>query len=454
MAPLHVLVLAAGEGERMHSAVPKLLHPCAGLLLIEHAVRAVADVGADSIHVVVPADNDAFHEVLEPYGVGIAVQDKPAGTADAVAAGCAAVGAEDGRVLVLNGDCPGVLASTLRYLVEGTGDAAAGVLTVIPDDPSGYGRIRRDDDGRFVGIVEEADASDDDLLIPEVNGGVYCFALDALRRALESASGDNAQGELYLTDVVTSLGAVAVPYEDGEELHGVNSRAELARAEALLRGRALDALMESGVTVRDPDATWIDADVTVGADTVLYPGVVLEAGTTIGSSCTVYPGTRVARSTIGDRVNLWDGSIIEDSRVDDDTNIGPYARLRPGSEIGRRAKVGNFVETKATRLGAGSKVGHLTYLGDAVVGENVNIGAGTITCNYDGENKHQTVIGDGAFIGSNTELVAPVKIGANAYVGAGSTITEDVPAGALGLCRGRQVNKENWVANHDPNAKE
>ncbi len=454
MAPLHVLVLAAGAGERMHSAVPKLLHRCAGLRLIEHAVRAVVEIGADSVHVVVPADSDAFHEVLEPYGVGVAVQHEPAGTADAVATGCAAIDSEDGRVLVLNGDCPGVLASTLRYLVEATGGAAAGVLSVFPDDPDGYGRICRDDDGNFVGIIEEADASDDDALIPEVNGGVYCFALGALREALDSARADNAQGELYLTDVVTSLGAVVVPYEDGEEVHGVNSRAELARAEALLRGRALDALMDSGVTVRDPDATWIDADVTVGADTVLYPSVVLEAGTTIGSSCTVYPGTRVRRSTIGDRVNLWDGSLIEDSSVDDDANIGPYARLRPGSDIGPRAKVGNFVETKATRLGADSKAGHLTYLGDAVIGDNVNIGAGTITCNYDGENKHQTVIGDGAFIGSNTELVAPVSIGANAYVGAGSTITEDVPAGALGVGRGRQVNKENWVANHDPNAKE
>ena len=459
MASLHVLILAAGEGKRMHSSQPKVLHPCAGAPLVAHVVRAARELDADSIHVVVPPENEAFRSALDPYDVAYAVQETPEGTAHALAAGCAAIGADSGRLLVINGDCPGVLPATLSYFVDEASDDDAALLTVIPDDPGGYGRIVRDEDGHLVRIVEEIDASADELLIAEVNGGIYCFDLEALPAALAAATADNAQRQSYITDVVGALrqapgGARAVPYDDGEEVHGVNSRAELARAEALLRARAVDALMESGVTVRDPGATYVDVDVEVGADTILYPGVVLEAGTKVGSGCTVYPGVRVKRSSIGDRVTLFDGSVIEDSSIDDDANIGPYARLRPGSEIGPRTKVGNFVETKATRLGAGSKAGHLTYLGDAVIGENVNIGAGTITCNYDGVEKHETVVGDGAFIGSNTELVAPVRVGANAYIGAGSTITEDVPDGALGLGRGRQVIKENWVAKKDPDEEE
>ncbi len=448
--PLHVLILAAGEGKRMRSARPKLLHPCAGAPLIAHSVRAACALDADSVHVVVGPDDDALRAALVDYPVAFAVQERPSGTADALAAGCAALAVSSGTLLVLNGDCPGVLTSTLRTLVAASDGVDATVLSVRPEDRSDYGRLLCNDDGGLVGIVEASDATPKEDASPEVNGGVYCFNLEALRGALDGVGADNVQAERYLTRVFAILAAAgatvrAVPHADADEVHGVNSRAELARAEALLWRRTLDRLMDSGVTVRDPATTYVDVDVDVGADSTLHPGVTLEGSTVVGAGCDVRSRVRVTDSHIGDRVSLLDGTIIEESTVDAEATLGPYARLRPGSEIGPGAKVGNFVETKATKLGAGSKAGHLTYLGNARIGENVNIGAGTITCNYDGAEKHETVIDDGAFIGSNTALVAPVRVGKNAYVGAGSTITEDVPDGSLAVGRGRQVNKDDWA---------
>ena len=451
---LHVLILAAGEGKRMHSTLPKLLHPCAGVPLIAHSVRAACGLRADSVHLVVGPEDAALRAALEAYPVSFAVQQRPTGTADAVAAGCEALDASSGTVLVVNGDCPGVLTATLEMLVAAASGADGALLAVRPDDRSGYGRLLRNDAGELVGIVETADATPQQEAAADVNGGVYCFDLDALRRALDAVDADNVQGERYLTrvfDVLAASGAevVAVPYADANEVHGVNSRAELARAETLLRRRTLDRLMASGVTVRDPSTTYVDIDADVGADSTLHPGVILEGSTRVGSGCDIGARARITNSDIGDRVAVLDGTIIEESSVDADATLGPYARLRPGSEIGPGAKLGNFVETKATRLGAGSKASHLSYLGNARIGENVNIGAGTITCNYDGAEKHETVIGDGAFIGSNTALVAPVRVGKNAYVGAGSTITEDVPDGSLGLGRSRQVNKDGWADKKD-----
>ncbi len=452
--PLHILILAAGEGKRMRSARPKLLHPCAGAPLIAHAVRAACRLDADSVHVIVGPDDDALRAALDGYPVAFAVQEQPSGTADAVAAGCAALAGSSGTLLVINGDCPGVLSSTLQTLVAASDGVDATVLSVRPEDRSDYGRLLRGDDGALVGIVEASDATAEQDTSPEVNGGVYCFDLEALRGALDRIGTDNVQAERYLTRVFALLadaGATvrAVPHADADEVHGVNSRAELARAETLLRRRTIDRLMDSGVTVRDPATTYVDVDVDVGVDSTLHPGVILEGSTVIGTGCDVRSRVRVTDSRIGDRVSILDGTIVEGSTVDDEATLGPYARLRPGSEIGSGAKVGNFVETKATKLGAGSKAGHLTYLGNARIGENVNIGAGTITCNYDGAEKHETVIDDGAFIGSNTALVAPVRVGKNAFVGAGSTITEDVPAGSLALGRGRQVNKIDWANKRD-----
>lgn len=452
---LHILILAAGEGKRMLSARPKLLHPCAGAPLIAHAVRAACGLDADSIHVVVGPDDDALRALLGDYPVEFAVQERPRGTADAVAAGCTAIAAASGTLLVLNGDCPGVLTSTLQSLVAASAGVDAMVLSVRPEERSGYGRLLRNDDGALVSIVEASDATPEHDAVPEVNGGVYCFDLEALRDALDTVGTDNIQAERYLTGVFAILAAAgatvgAMPHADANEVHGVNSRAELARAEALLRRRTLDRLMASGVTVRDPATTYVDVDVNVGADSTLHPGVILEGSTVVGAGCDILSRVRVTDSRIDDRVTILDGTIIEESIVETGATLGPYARLRPGSEIGADAKVGNFVETKATKLGAGSKAGHLTYLGNARIGKNVNIGAGTITCNYDGVEKHETVIDDGAFIGSNTALVAPVRVGKNAYVGAGSTITEDVPDGSLALGRGRQVNKDDWADNKQP----
>lgn len=462
MSSVQVIVLAAGEGTRMRSAIPKVLHPAAGRPLVVHVVTAVAAIDPQEIVVVGPADDAPLRAALSAPGLGFAdreltfaVQDPPLGTGDAVRTGLQAMSSTTGTVVVVNGDCPGLTTETLRCLVEGHGDAAATCTAVKLDDPDGYGRIVRDWDGDLLRIVEESDCSDEERTIQEVNAGLYAFALEPLEEALSRLSADNVQAEYYLTDVFELLGEPdrggsdrrvrVYLHDDAGELHGVNTRAELARAEALLRQRVCQALMEAGVTLRDPERTTVDVGVSVGADTSIHPGVTLETGTEIGSGCVLYPGVRIACSRLGDRVTVLDGSIVEESTVANDATIGPYARLRPGSEIGRGAKVGNFVETKKTRLGPGSKANHLTYLGDADVGENVNIGAGTITCNYDGRNKHRTVIGDGAFIGSNTALVAPVRIGRGAYVGAGSTITEDVPDESLSLARGRQVVKDGWA---------
>lgn len=434
----------------MRSRQPKLLHPCAGVPLIEHVVRAACALESVSVHVVVAAGDETLPAALEAYPVQFALQAVPTGTADAVAAGVDALGAADGRLLVINGDCPGVQTSTLAFLARESEGAAATVIAVRPTEPLGSGRLLRDKRGNLRRIVEEVDAGEDIGALTEVNGGIYCFDLDHLRDALKRVDADNAQSERYLTQVfglLSESGAAvrAVSYDRADELYGVNSRSELARAERLLRQRKLRCLMESGVTVRDPDATYVDIDVQVGTDTTLHAGVTLEGDTLIGERCEVRSNVRITNSRIGDAVNVFDGSVIEDSVVGKGANLGPYARLRPGSDIGAGAKVGNFVETKATRLGNNSKASHLSYLGNARIGDNVNIGAGTITCNYDGAKKYETVIDDGAFIGSNTALVAPVRVGKNAYVGAGSTITDDVPDRALGLARGRQVNKEGWA---------
>ncbi len=452
--PLHVLILAAGEGKRLQSAQPKLLHLCSGVPLLVHAVRAACELDTDSIHVVVGPKDEASRAALANYPVAFAVQDQPSGTADAVAAGCEALESSSGTLLVLNGDCPGILSSTLQAFVATSAGADASVLSVKPEGSNDYGRLLRDPDGRLVGIVEASDAMAHQDTSPEVCAGVYCFDLEALSGVLGKVDADNNQGERYLTRVFSILSAAgatvsAIPHVDAAELHGVNSRVELARAEAFLRHRKLTCLMESGVTVRDPATTYVDVDVSVGADSTLYPGTILEGSTVVGAGCVIHSGVRVTDSQIGNHVTILDGTIVEESSVDAEATLGPYARLRPGSEIGPGVKIGNFVETKASRLGAGSKAGHLTYLGDAHIGENVNIGAGTITCNYDGSKKHKTVIDDGAFIGSNTALVAPVRIGKNSYVAAGSTITKDVPDGDLALGRGRQVNKAGWTKKKD-----
>lgn len=451
MPNVSVVIMAAGDGTRMRSSLPKVLHRAAGKPLVGHVVAAAQGVGAASIALVVPVEHTALRETLGDDFV-YAVQDPPRGTGDAAACGLRALGGNAGElVLVVNGDGPCIRPETLQSMLDARGDADAVFLTVTRDDPTGYGRIVRDADGSLQRIVEESDCSAEQRGISEVNAGVYLFEAGMMATALDALTPDNAQGELYLTDaleVVNRLGGRVALYhhDDIEDVQGVNTRAELATAEATLQRRKAEALMASGVTIRNPATVLIDVDVEVGADTILYPGVSLEAGTRIGSGCVLYPNVRVARSEIHDAVTILDGTIVEDALVESRASLGPYARLRPLAHVGEGARVGNFVEMKKSHLGPGAKAGHLTYLGDAEIGSGANIGAGTITCNYDGTNKHRTVIGAGAFIGSNTALVAPVRVGRGAYVGAGSTITKDVPDESLGVARGRQIVKEGWAA--------
>ena len=450
MASVAVVVLAAGDGSRMKSALTKVLHLAAGKPLVGHVVDAALEAEAAKVVLVVPPEHARIRETIGE-GVAYEVQDPPRGTGDAARCGLRAVGEDIGLVLVVNGDGPCIQARTLHAMLDSRGDADGVFLTVQRDDPTGYGRVVRGSDGSLQKIVEESDCDDEQRLLSEVNAGVYLFDAKVLEAALAELSPDNAQGELYLTDALELIrrqgGRVALyRHDDIDEVQGVNTRAELAAAEETLRRRNIAGLMAAGVTIRNPDTVLIDTDVSVGPDTTIYPGVTLEAGARVGGGCTLYPNVRIARSALGDGVVVLDGSVVEDAIVEANASLGPYARLRPGAHVCEGAKVGNFVEMKKTTLGAGSKASHLTYLGDAEIGAGANIGAGTITCNYDGANKHRTEIGDGAFIGSNTALVAPVRVGHGAYVGAGSTITKDVPDESLGVARGKQIVKEGWAA--------
>ena len=356
-----------------------------------------------------------------------------------------------GTVVLLSGDVPLLRRETLQRLVRTHEDrsAAATVLTAVVDNPEGYGRIVRDN-GRIAAIVEHKDATPRERAVNEINSGVYAFDLAPLFDALRSIGSANAQGEYYLPDLVRiyrarGLTVETVTLDDPVEILGVNSRKELAEVSTILRSRKNDELMAAGVTLVDPSAAYIDPDVVIGTDTVIHPGVYLEGATRIGSRCEIHSGVRIVNSTVEDQVIINNFCVILDSHVARGAHLGPFAHLRPQSHVGEDAKVGNFVELKKTVLGRGSKANHLAYLGDATIGENVNVGAGTITCNYDGVTKNPTVIEDGAFIGSDSQLIAPVRVGRGAYVAAGSSITEDVPPESLAIARGKQVNKEGWV---------
>jgi bifunctional UDP-N-acetylglucosamine pyrophosphorylase/glucosamine-1-phosphate N-acetyltransferase len=381
--------------------------------------------------------------------VRIVEQRERLGTGHAVLQAHAACA--DGRILILPGDMPLLRGETIEALLEqhARSGATVTVLTAVVPAPQGYGRVLRQR-GCVTGIVEERDTTDAERKITEINTGVYCFEAGDLWAALDKVRPQNDQGEYYLTDVIGILArggkrvdAVSVP--DASDALGVNDRRQLAMVTGIQRQRVLDRLMEAGATVIDPATTYVDDTVTVGADTVIHPQVVLQGKTVIGSDCVIGLGSHVSGCQLGDRVFLHPYCVLTDSTVDDQAELGPFCHLRPQAHIGPRAKVGNFVEVKKSRIGRGSKAPHLAYIGDATVGDGVNVGAGTITCNYDGEKKHPTVIGDRVFVGSNSTLVAPVTIGDGAYVGAGSVVTNDVPAGALALGRAHQVAKEGWA---------
>jgi bifunctional UDP-N-acetylglucosamine pyrophosphorylase/glucosamine-1-phosphate N-acetyltransferase len=383
------------------------------------------------------------------------VQEPQLGTAHALLTTERALGGQAGTLVLLSGDVPLLSAKTLQSLVDRhvSTRAAATVVTAVVEAPSGYGRIVRNstESGEQIArIVEEKDATPVDRQIREINSGIYAFALEGLFDAVRSIAAENAQREYYLPDLVQiyrqqGLGVDTVTVSNPDEIRGINSRSELAEVSRIVRSQKNAELMAAGVTLEDPATAYIGREVTIGADTIVHPGVSLEGRTTIGSGCEIHSGARIVNSRIGDRVQVFNHCVITDAVVADDVNIGPFAHLRNQADVRAHARVGNFVELKKTELGAGSKAMHLAYLGDALIGEKVNIGAGTITCNYDGVKKNTTTIEDGAFVGSDTQLVAPVTVGKGAYVGTGTTVREDVPAGALAVSAGKQRNIDGWV---------
>ena len=383
--------------------------------------------------------------------VRFVVQEPQLGTAHALRQVEPLLAGQTGTLVLLSGDVPLLRGSTLLHLVTAHHDAAAAatVVTSKVERPYGYGRVIRTE-GRIVRIVEERDASPAERQIREINSGIYAFDLAPLFDALRTIAAGNAQGEYYLTDLIAIYHRRKRPVEtvlaeNPQEIRGINSRTELAEVSAIMRQTKNEELMGAGVTLIDPATTYIDPDVEVGPDTVIHPGVVLQGQTRIGAACEIHAYVRMVDTELEDRVTILNFCVLIGARVAEGASVGPFAHLRPDSTVGQSAKVGNFVELKKTTLGAGSKANHLSYLGDATIGSNVNVGAGTITCNYDGHTKHPTVIDEGAFIGSDTQLIAPVRVGKGAYVAAGSSITEDVPDGALGIARGRQTNVEGWV---------
>jgi bifunctional UDP-N-acetylglucosamine pyrophosphorylase / glucosamine-1-phosphate N-acetyltransferase len=452
MPGLHIVVLAAGKGTRMKSARPKVLHRVAGRPMIERVLDAAGVLQPASTTVVVGHQAEMLtSSLVGRENLTFVVQEPQLGTAHALLTAESALRETAGTLVLLSGDVPLLAAPTLQKLVERHTSAHASltVLTATVDNPHGYGRIVRSGE-QIARIVEERDTTPAEREIREINSGIYAFSLTGLFDAVRSIASENAQREYYLPDLVGIYRGRALKVEtmkvtDADEIRGINSRYELAAVSRVLRERKTSELMAAGVTIEDPSTTYIDTDVVVGEDTVIRPGVSLEGATVIGRGCEIHSGVRLANTRLGDRVTILNHCVIDGAIIRDDASVGPFAHLRKDTEIGTRAKVGNFVEIKKTRIGEASKAMHLTYLGDTVIGEGVNIGAGTITCNYDGTRKQVTTIEDGAFIGSDTQLIAPVTVGKGAYVGTGTTIREDVPAGALAVSAGKQRNIEGWV---------
>ena len=450
-AARHVIVLAAGKGSRMASSRPKVLHRLAGRTLIDHVLRAADALAPATVTVVVGHQADAIEQAVGP-GPRFVRQQPQLGTAHALLQAEAVFAGAAGSLVVLSGDVPRIRPVTLRRLVETHDDAraAATVLTAELPRPYGYGRLIRHH-GRFASIVEEADATPAQRAIHEVNSGIYAFDLAPLFETLHQIPAAGPRRERYLPAALAlqrrrGLRVETVGTDEPHEIRGINSQTELAEVSALMRQSRNEELMAVGVTLEDPATTYVDADVAVGRDTVIHPGVMLEGLTTVGERCELHAGVRIVNSTIGDDVTINNHCVIANAHVESGARVGPFAHLRPGAVVREQARIGNFVEIKQSTVGAGSKVNHLSYLGDAAVGAGVNVGAGTITCNYDGRSKSETTVEDRAFIGSGTQLVAPVTVGQAAYVAAGSCVTEDVPAGALAIARGRQENKTGWTA--------
>jgi len=441
---MKVLILAAGLGKRMKSKYPKVMHKIMGKEMINWVIDTASKL-SNEIGVVLGYRAGIVKKVIPSY-VRVYIQEKQLGTAHAVMSAKEFID-PDQDLLILYGDVPFIREETLREMwkVHKESDADVTILTAIMDDPTGYGRIIRDKDGRFVKIIEEKDLTEEQRKIKEANMGFYIFKGEKLLEVLPEIKNDNAQKEYYLTDAPALLKRVSTyAIEDTFEVSGVNTRKQLIELEKEMRMRIIEKLLDDGVTIIDPETTYIHPTVKIGRDTIIYPTTFIEGSTVIGEDCEIGPMTRIKDSTIGNRVKVL-RSEIYGATIEDDVSVGPYSRLREGAVLKRKVRVGNYVEVKKSTLEENVAAQHLSYIGDAFVGRNTNIGAGTITCNYDGEKKNPTFIEENVFVGSNTALVAPVRIGKDALIGAGSVITEDVPAGALALGRARQVNKEEWV---------
>ncbi|HEY6268573.1 MAG TPA: bifunctional UDP-N-acetylglucosamine diphosphorylase/glucosamine-1-phosphate N-acetyltransferase GlmU [Candidatus Acidoferrum sp.] len=447
-----IVVLAAGKGTRLKSSLAKVLHRAGGRTLVEHIVRSCETLKARATVVVVGHQAEQVASVVEPLEAVTVLQQPQNGTGHAMQVAKRALGRAKFAV-VLPGDAPLVRTETLKALIAAhrNGNAAATILSAVLADPSGYGRVVRKSETAVSAIVEESQLTDEQREINEINSAIYCFTLEKLWPALAQVKPNNKHRELYLTDAIAVLNAkgetvLAQVAADSREVLGCNTRADLAEVDRIFRERKRNWLMDEGVTIQLPETVLIDPDVTAGEDTVIEPGVQLLGKTKIGARCTIRTGSVLTDAILGDDVTVEPHCVVAQSRLDDRVIIGPFARLRPDNHLKAGARIGNFVELKKSTIGEGSKAMHLSYLGDTKIGAKSNIGAGTITCNYDGFHKYPTSIGNKVFIGSDTTLVAPVRVGDGAYVAAGSTITENVPSDGLGIARGRQVNKAGWAA--------
>lgn len=444
------IVLAAGEGTRMKSKIPKVLHKVVGMPMLEHVIDVVETIECDRKVVVVGHKADEVKKATSHRDVEFVLQEEQLGTGHAVMQAQDMI-PEEGNVIVLYGDTPLINEESIKDFVKYhiDNDLSASILTTHINNPKGYGRIIRNNMGGIMAIVEEKDADDSQKKINEVNSGIYCFKAKDLRESLSKLDNNNKQGEYYLTDVIgilkrqnEKIGAYKI--DDYTEIMGVNSRIQLSEAERIMRKRILMKLMDQGVTIIDPYNTYIDKGVKIGIDTIIYPGTIIKGSSEIGEDCIIGPNVHIEESIVKNNVEIKSSTIIESS-IDSNSKIGPYAYLRPKSSIGKNVKIGDFVEVKNSRIGDNSKASHLSYIGDGEVGENVNIGCGVVFVNYDGKKKHKTIIEDNSFIGCNVNLVAPVKVNKNAYIAAGSTITKEVPEGALSVARTKQKNKEGWA---------
>ncbi len=450
------IILAAGEGKRMKSNTPKVLHKVCGKEMINHVIDNIRKSGVEEVSVVIGKGADKVRKGTESRNIFYSVQEEQLGTGHAVMCAEEFLKGKKGSVAIFVGDGPLITEETVTKLTKYHEEqkCSATVLTSIMSDPLKYGRIIRDSQGEVEKIVEFKDCNEEEVKVNEINSGMYCFDIDTLLSTLGKLNNNNNQGEYYLTDVIEILkseskkvGAISV---DVEEITAVNSKVELSVANDIMRSRINRNHMDNGVIIMDPKSTYIECDVIIGQDTVVYPGNVIEGTTVVGENCVLYSNNRITNSIIGDDVTV-ENSVVLNSKIGNNTTVGPFAYIRPETTIGDNARIGDFVEIKKSSIGDGTKVSHLTYIGDAEVGEKCNFGCGTVVVNYDGKAKYKTTIGNNVFIGCNTNLVSPVEVEDNTYIAAGSTITEKIPEGSLAIARARQINKENWVYDKNKN---